>query len=44
MSVPPLERLPVTLEAECADPEVTGSYRCGTTRRIARFTPITGGM
>lgn len=44
MSVPPLDQLPVTLEAECADPEATGQYRCGTTRRIARFTPTTGGM
>ncbi|HEX2822652.1 MAG TPA: hypothetical protein VHO07_21130 [Streptosporangiaceae bacterium] len=43
MSVPPLDRRPVILEAGRADPDVTGHYRCRM-RRIARITPITGWM
>jgi hypothetical protein len=44
MSVPPLDRRPVILEAECADSEVTWQYRRRAVRRIARITPITGWM
>jgi hypothetical protein len=42
MSVPPLDRRPVILEAECADPELT--YRCRAMGRVPRITPITGWM
>jgi hypothetical protein len=44
MSVPPLYRLWVSLEAEHAEPEVAGHYRSRIMRRIARMTPVTGWM
>jgi hypothetical protein len=44
MSVPPLHRLWVALEAEGADPEAAGHYRSRSMRRIARMTPVTSWM
>lgn len=41
MSVSPLGRLPIVIEVERTDPEVTGRYRYRTMRRIARMTSAT---
>jgi hypothetical protein len=44
MSVPPLGRLPVVIEAERAAPEVTTQYRYCVVRRIGRMIPATDRM
>ena len=44
MSVSPLDRLWVALEAEGAEPEVAGHYRPRIMRYTARMTPVTGWM
>ena len=44
MSVPPSGRIPLVLEAERIDPEVTGQYRYRIMRRGARMAPAIDWM